>query len=326
MTARAGSVAAAAVLALSLVAGACSGGDADEGAVLTPGPERPARYTFPGEGVFPEGIGIAGGVFYVGSTADGTVYRGRLDQPQLQPFLDAGTDGRTTAIGVKVDPQGRLFVAGGESGLVFVYDTASGDFIRSYTTAGAPGTFVNDLAVTAAGVYVTDSLRPVLSLIRATPAGLGEIETFVDFSGTAFAYGEGFNANGIAASADGRHLVIVASNTGALYRVDTETRAVSTVDLGGMTVPNGDGLLLDGTTLYVVQNANQSIAVLTLEPDLTRGRVTATITDEALDYPTTLALDGDRLLVVNSQFDSRESGDADLPFSVVAVPAAQTGV
>jgi hypothetical protein len=54
--------------------------------------------------------------------------------------------------------------------------------------------------------------------------------------------------------------------------------------------------------------------------------VTATITDDALDYPTTVGFDGDRLLVVNSQFDSRESGDPDLPFSVVAVPAAQTGV
>jgi len=309
--------------ALALVAGACSGAASDPGAAAAPAAERPARYTFPGEGVFPEGIGIAGDVFYVGSTADGTIYQGRLDQPELEPFLDGGGDQRTTAVGIKVDPQGRLFVAGGDSGLVFVYDTASGDLIRSYATPGAPGTFVNDVVVTATGVYVTDSLRPVLSLIRTTPSGLGEIEPFVDFSQTAFAYGEGFNANGIAATADGRYLVIVSSNTGALYRVDTETRAVSPVDLGGMTVPNGDGLVLDCTTLYVVQGASQAIAVVTLEPDLARGRVTATITDDTLDHPTTAALDGDRLLVVNSQFDNRESGDADLPFSVVAVRTAQ---
>lgn len=325
MTGRARPVGATVAICLVLAA-ACSGGDGSAAPTGDPEGDRPARYTFPGEGVFPEGIAVADDHFFVGSTADGTIYRGRLDRPQLEPFLDGGSDGRTTAVGLKVDPQGRLFVAGGDSGQVSVYDTGSGKGIRSYTTAGAPGTFVNDLVVTPAGVYVTDSSRPLLSLIRTTATGLGEIETFVDFSGTAFAYGEGFNANGIAATPDGRYLIIVASNTGALYRVDTQTRVVLPVDLGGMTVPNGDGLLLDGTTLYVVQNANQSIAVLTLEPDLTRGRVTATITDDALDYPTTLALDGDRLLVVNSQFDSRESGDADLPFSVVAVPAAQTGV
>jgi sugar lactone lactonase YvrE len=46
-------------------------------------------------------------------------------------------------------------------------------------------------------------------------------------------YGEGFNLNGIAASGDGRYLVAVQSNSGNLYRADTESREVTQIDLGG---------------------------------------------------------------------------------------------
>jgi DNA-binding beta-propeller fold protein YncE len=126
---------------------------------------RPSSYTLPGDAVFPEGIAYQddSGVFYVGSTTDGTVFRGRIEDSAASPFLTGGEDGRSTAIGMKVDPLGRLYVAGGGTGLVFVYDTATGELIRSFATGFGGPQFLNDVALTPNGdAFVTDSLRPVL--------------------------------------------------------------------------------------------------------------------------------------------------------------------
>jgi len=169
--------------------------------------------------------------------------------------------------------------------------------------------------------YATDSSRPILFRI---PPTLDSAEPWVDFTGTAFEYIEGFNANGIEVSADGRYLVVVQMNTGNLYRIDRETKAVSLIDLSeGMmaaTVEGGDGLELDGLTLYVVQNAPHKIAVLELEPDFSSATVVANITDPSLGFPTTAVKVGDQLLVVNSQFDKMDTDDLVLPFTVSGVP------
>src|SRR3712207_1191563 len=88
--------------------------------------EEPARpdtaggtqiYTFPANDVvYPEGIGYHAGTgdFFVGSTNGGAVYRGNAwrGTRQLELFLPAGSDGRTDVRGIKVNPQGQLFLAG----------------------------------------------------------------------------------------------------------------------------------------------------------------------------------------------------------------------
>ena len=88
--------------------------------------------------------------------------------------------------------------------------------------------------------------------------------------------------NGIDATPNGRWLVIVQSNTGKLFRVDPSTGATVEIALGGQDVPNGDGILLDGKTLYVVQNTLNKIAVIRLNPALTTGRVLTHIDGRAL--------------------------------------------
>ena len=50
------------------------------------------------------------------------------------------------------------------------------------------------------------------------------------------------------------------------------------------------------------------------------GTVASSETNPAFAYPTTLDKAGDRLLVVNSQFDKRSSGQPVLPFTVASVP------
>jgi Cu-Zn family superoxide dismutase len=107
----------------------------------------------------PEGIAAAGrGVFFVGATRDGTIYRGTLHNPNVAEFI-VGATGKS-AIGLKV-ARGRLYVAGGATGNITVYDLASRRQVALFST-GAGG-FLNDLAVTASGdVFVTDSFRPTL--------------------------------------------------------------------------------------------------------------------------------------------------------------------
>jgi hypothetical protein len=78
---------------------------------------QPSAHTYllPGERVFPEGVALneAIGDFFVGSTTDGTIFRGNLAEPgeEAEVFLEPGGDERSTAIGMKVDLGGRLFVA-----------------------------------------------------------------------------------------------------------------------------------------------------------------------------------------------------------------------
>lgn len=135
------------------------------------GAQEAARFTLPGDAVYPEGIAYdaATGDLYVGSTRTGTVYRGDADEPgELEVFLRGGQDGRTSVTGMKVDGYGRLFVAGRSTGRIFVYDTASGRLIRALAAPPAPRTLLNDVAVTDEAAYVTDSFRPQLFRVSLT--------------------------------------------------------------------------------------------------------------------------------------------------------------
>ncbi len=284
------------------------------------GPQA-TSYTLPGTAVFPEGIAFqrSTGDFFVSSTTDGTILRGNVRDSAADVFLPGGEDGRTTAVGLKVD-DGRLFIAGGATGKVFVYDIASRELLASFDNDLTP-TFVNDVAVTQDGTaYFTDSQSPFLYRVMENQAGEFTFERFIDFTGTALVYQPGFNVNGITASADGRYLIVVQSNTGKLFRIDIASKQVTEIDLGGATVTNGDGILLQGRRLFVVRNRNEMIVTVRLSGDLTQGTVVDEFTDPSFAFPTTIALARGRLLVVNSQFDRRGPGlTPDLPFTVSSV-------
>lgn len=129
------------------------------------------------------------------------------------------------------------------------------------------------------------------------------------------------SSDGITASDDGRYLLTVHAGTGGLYRIDTTSKEVVEVDLGGDSLRTGDGLLLDGTLLFaVVTEPRQQVVPVELSADLATGKVGDAITDPSFDYPTTIAQCGDdRLQVVNSQLDREDGGDPDLPFTVSEV-------
>ncbi len=296
--------------------------------VLNPGPSvqaqvipRPTSYTLPGEAVFPEGVAfsVTSGDFFVTSTTDGTIFRGNVQQTAAEVFLPGGSDGRTTAVGIKVDDRrNRLFIAGGNTGQIFVYGldgTLQLQFDNQLST-----TFINDAVVTPDGdAYFTDSLSPVL--YRVATRGLMQVETWLNFTNTPLVYQQGFNVNGIAASPDGRYLVVIQSNTGKLFRIDTTDKSVVEINLGGATLTNGDGLIIVGNqTLYVARNLQELIVKVELSEDYATGEVISSITYTAFGYPTTIARARDRLLVVNSQFDARSAGQPpQLPFTVSAI-------
>jgi len=250
-------------------------------------------------GFRPEGIAIGQGhAFYVGSIPTGAVVRGDLRTGEVEPLV-APQAGRA-AIGVAVDRRDRLFVAGGPTGHGYVYDANTGQTIQDYILTEPP-TFINDVVVTRTAAWFTDSVNPFLYRVDIAPNGmLSRRAVAVPLTGDIM-YQAGFNVNGIEATPDGETLVIVQSNTGLIFTVDRQG-VTTQIDLGGALVP-GDGLLLDGKTLYaVVRTPVDQIVVIKLKPDLSSGSIVDTITSPDFGGPTTIDELGNRLYAVNAQF------------------------
>jgi streptogramin lyase len=283
-------VAALVALAATLVAG-------------SPGATRP----FPQiiqlpQGFQPEGIEVGKGTtFYVGSRVTGAIYRGNL-RTGAGAILVQGGSGRT-ATGIELDPQNRLWVAGAGTGDAYVFNAKTGSLIRTYDFAGSD-TFINDVVVTSSAAYFTDSRKALLYKVPIGPGGaLGAFTTIT--IGSPFVLGAGFNLNGIDATPNGMILIAVQSNTGRLFRIDAATGAAREVTLaGGESVPNGDGIMLKGKTLYVVQNQNNQVAVIALAKDLASGRVVTRLSDSDFSVPTTIDDFGNRLYAVNARFNA----------------------
>jgi sugar lactone lactonase YvrE len=279
--------------------------------VLTPGvaaaaPAFPTTIDLP-DGFQPEGIAIGPGpVAFFGSLADGDIYRADLRTGRGHVISEGPG---TPSVGMKTDARGRLYVAGGAAGNARVVDTRTGKILASHqlTTAAA---FVNDVALAGGAAWFTDSVNQVLYRLAH-----GTVKT-VPITGD-LVYGTGFNANGIAPTPDGKALLVVQSNTGKLFRVAFDGR--STQVALDYTLTNGDGLLLSGRTLYVVQNRLNTVAVLHLDRAATRATVRTTLTDERFDVPTTVAAFGGRLYLPNARFTTTPGPD--VTYQAVAIPA-----
>jgi sugar lactone lactonase YvrE len=210
------------------------------------------------------------------------------------------------AVGLAFDNRSNnLFVSGGMGGTATVYDADSGALLEQYQLTAGPA-FINDAIVTRNAVYFTNSFAPEFYRLPLGPGGslsdASDLETIA--LGGDYVQVGGFNVNGIVASADGRYLIIVNTTAQTLYRVDPLTGDAVAIDLGGASLPNGDGLVLAGKTLYVVQNFSNQIAVIELNNTLTAGTLVDTITNAAFDIPTTAALFGNNLYTVNARFST----------------------
>ena len=260
-------------------------------------------------GFQPEGIATQkGDDFFTGSLVDGAIYKGSLRTGKGDIFVP-GTAGRV-AVGLSIRGN-TLFVAGGPTGNAYAYNTRTGEELGVFDLTDAASTFVNDVIATRNAAWFTDSFNQQLYKVPIRKKGeFGEPKVLPLTGDIVFVPGQ-FNANGIEATRNGKRLIVVQSNTGSLFEVNPRTGEARTIDLGGESVPSGDGILLDGGhRLWVVQNSIDTLTLVRLESDLDSGRVVSRTTDEDFDVPTTVAEAGDRLAIVNARFGVDSPGTA----------------
>ena len=262
-----------------------------------------------------EGIAAGrGATFYAGDLFGGDLFRGDFQQGTAELFIDA-PDGRM-AVGMAADlARDLLFVAGGFTGQAYVYDTLTGATVASYQFASG-ATLVNDVAVTKDGAWFTDSFQANLYFVPISDAGVPGPFTTLALSGPAAATSGEVDLNGIQATRNGDTLIVAHSANGQLYTVDPASGASATI--AGVSVPNVDGIVLQGTRLWAVQNFSNQVSRIQLSPNLASGVVDEIITSDLFQVPATAALFGSRLAVVNAKFDTGIPPTAD-QYEVVLV-------
>lgn len=266
--------------------------------------DLPDRIELP-DGFQPEGITTAGSLAWFGSLADGDIYRADLLTGDGE-VISQGPG--TPSVGLTVDGRGRLFVAGGPDGGARVVDGRSGEVLATYDLGGG---FVNDVVVTGGYAYFTDSQRAVVHRLHLGPGGrLAETVDELALHGD-WEQVEGFNANGITTSPDGKALLVVNSTTGGLFRVDPANGHADRVDLGEEKLTNGDGMLRTGRTLYVAQNTSNQVATVRLDRTASTGRVVQARTSDDFDTPTTIARFAGALYLPNARFTTTPEDDTE---------------
>lgn len=265
------------------------------------------------DGFQPEGIAIGGGpTAYAGSLADGDIVEVDLRTGAVERLVDVD-GGPAVGLSLSADA-GELFVAGGPAGTLRVYDTGSGDELADLSLGAG---FVNDVVVTRDAAYLTNSFAPEFYRVPLDRSGLptGEVDV-VALSGDWQQAGM-FNANGIEATPDGQHLLIINSALGVLFDVDPATGEASAIDVDG-SLTAGDGIeLTSARTVQVVRNQLNLVTTVSLSADLSSGTVVSEVTDGDFDVPTTIASLGSTSWVVNARFGTPPTPDT--PYTLVRV-------
>ena len=264
----------------------------------------------------PEGIAAGRGLSaYVGSLRDGGITRVDLRTGSRDDeFVESATG---PAVGLEYEAGAdRLWVAGGPSGEIRVYDASSGALLETYTFDAG---FINDLVATSDAVYATDS---AIQQLLVVPLGAGGSlpdpgDAFaMDISGE-LVYEAGFNANGIVEFAG--WLLIPQSNTGELFAIDPAT-GESIRLLPEDSINAADGLELVGSTLYVSQNALNTISIWRIQGGNVTFRDAITNADipGELDFPATIAFAGGSMWAANARFSTPPT--LETPYWITRVP------
>lgn len=300
------------------------------GAAAEPLPQdRLAKIDLPAAVAYPEGVAYDGasGALYAGSAVDGALYRIDAASGAARLVTPAGRIAQPGArfpamLGMKLDPSGYLWIAGGFTGQVTVIDPRDGHLVRQLKVPTTPVSLLNDLVIVDGAAYVTDTFTPMLWRVT----GQGDLEPWLDLKASPIAFAEGPNLNGIAADAAGQALIVVQMNKGALFRIDLKTKAVTPIEVGGADLTGSDGLVLIGRTLLVVRQWAGEVVTVALDEGLARGSVVSRFSSPDLAYPATATVVGDDLVLVNAQFDKHDADSAARPFTLARIPLARLAV
>lgn len=284
------------------------------------------QYPLPADVTYPEGVAYDAktNALFTGSAATGAVVRLDLASKKVDVVAPAGTalpgEPFPALLGMKVDGAGRLWLAGGRTGTMAVLDARKGTVLKKFAVpAASTPSLINDVVIVGSNAYFTDSLTPMLWRVAVTGDQIGDLEPWLTLAAPLEYTTPGANLNGITATPDGRHLIVVQMNKGLLYRIGVDDKRITPIDVGGEALTAADGLVLDGRTLYIVRQGEQEIVTVTLDADLSKGQVVSRFKDPALMWPATAAKVGDQLMVVNTQFNKRSTKDPQ-PFAVIGVP------
>ena len=281
------------------------------------------------DGFAPEGITLDGTTGFVGSLTNGAIQQIDVRTGDSTEFAPATDDGGPT-VGLAVDNNGRLWAAaGGPVPGLFpdavagfrVYDTNTGGLLIGQDLPNVG--LVNDIWITSDAAWLTDSFSPNLIRVPIAEDGtIGEAELVA--IGGEWVQPEGFGANGIVATADEAYLIVAQAmgpendGSSALFVLPLDSGA-SSLDATRIQLDapllGGDGLVLDGSTLYVV--GGPGVTEIALSDSLTTGAVQGVLTVPGGITPTTADAFSSQLYVVDANFPA--FGTPDTPFQVVAI-------
>ncbi|MEQ8676789.1 MAG: hypothetical protein RLP44_18920 [Aggregatilineales bacterium] len=279
------------------------------------------------ERFFPEGITVdAEGAFYVGSMELGSIMRIPPGGRVAEAFIEAGTNGLVTVLGLFADDERNLLwvcnsdweasnLTGTAPVAILSFDLQTGEPVGSYEFPD--GGFCNDLTVDEAGnVYASDSWSP---RILRLPAGGDTLEVWVEDE----IFGaEQWSLNGIDV-ANGE-LYIVNQRAGRLFRVSIETDGsagtITEIETS-QELRSPDGLKIIGENLLAIaEGGSGGMALVHINGDSSEVEVIS----EGLDGIATFAYWQGSAWVVENQghhfWDPANNGsDADFPFRIVEV-------
>lgn len=258
----------------------------------------------------PEGIAAKGQRLFSGSLAGGGVASARIGAARASVIREMpGSSLR----GMAIDPRtGFLTMVGntknGRPSLWVIVPREGG---VQATYARLPGAvFPNDLTFGKRAIWVTDSGQNVLYRVQRPPRNAFPpvplpVETLALRGPIPPVVGDDIGLNGIRKLPGGR-LVVVDSRDGALYEVRHSNGRARPVPVAGpVQLSSGDGLEIQGRTLYVVRGQGGNDVVRLRLRQLadgfvaSRGRV---LTDPSLSVPSTAVLRGGSLWLANARF------------------------
>lgn len=267
------------------------------------------------DGIFSEGIAVGrGAAFYVGSLANGSIYKGDLRTGAGAFFTEPTGAFPFTTLGLNVDEHNRVWAAGAATGTGRVYDGTTGELLATYLFTEPLQSLINDVIVTPGAAWFTDSGtsigacvpfcgEPRLFKVALEPGGglpdPGDpgaiVEVPVDVPDIAFS-----NLNGIETMPGTDELIVAHTTAGALYRVDPETgEAAVLYDDPPLVRP--DGMVRLGRTLYVLENAAGRIAVIQIDPSTGTGTLQEVLPVEGAQTPATVAVFGSAVYAVDAR-------------------------